>query len=141
MKAHKFLAEFGVDEAKRILAGANWENVAYSNGHYYSHSCSKNDVNLEELKQIVDSLELIINDFESVEIAEYEYMICGSQNEPYWIRLKQAIADHEYIEAIKKINGYGGIGIAKLIEQSVFGESLDLSKAISDYEAANNESN
>ena len=29
--------------------------------------------------------------FESVEIAEYEYMICASQSEPFWIEVKQAI--------------------------------------------------
>ena len=28
---------------------------------------------------------------ESVEIAEYEYMICASQSEPFWIEVKQAI--------------------------------------------------
>lgn len=34
---------------------------------------------------------LIQHWFESVEIAEYEYMICASQLEPFWIEVKQAI--------------------------------------------------
>ena len=34
---------------------------------------------------------LIEHWFESVEIAEYEYMICASQSEPFWIEIKQAI--------------------------------------------------
>ena len=49
----------------------------------------------EQLKQIVESHELIKKDFESVEMAEYEYMISASYNEPYWVRVKQAIADVE----------------------------------------------
>lgn len=59
MNAHKFVAEKGIDEAKRVLEGAHWENIAYSNGHYYSQSCSENDVNLEELKQMVESVEIV----------------------------------------------------------------------------------
>ncbi|WP_313043258.1 hypothetical protein [Acinetobacter sp.] len=35
----------------------------------------------------------IIEEFESVEIAEYEYMISASYDDPYWIRVKQAILD------------------------------------------------
>lgn len=59
MNAHKFVASKGIDEAKRVLEGAHWENIAYSNGHYYSQSCSGNDVNMEELKQVVESFELV----------------------------------------------------------------------------------
>ena len=53
------------------------------------------DLNYTYLKRIVDSYELIKKDFESVEMAEYEYMVSASYNEPYWVRLKQAIADVE----------------------------------------------
>lgn len=48
-----------------------------------------------ELKRLVESHELIKKDFESVEMAEYEYMISASHDEPYWIRVRQAIADVE----------------------------------------------
>ena len=35
----------------------------------------------------------IIEKFESIEMAEYEYMISASYDDPYWIRVKQAILD------------------------------------------------
>ena len=35
----------------------------------------------------------IIEEFESVEMAEYEYMVSASYSDPYWIRVKQAILD------------------------------------------------
>lgn len=50
---------------------------------------------LFDLKRLVESHELIKKDFESVEMAEYEYMISASHDEPYWIRVRQAIADVE----------------------------------------------
>ena len=53
------------------------------------------DLNYTYLKRIIDSYELIKKDFESVEMAEYEYMVSASYNEPYWVRVKQAIADVE----------------------------------------------
>ena len=53
------------------------------------------DLNYSYLKRIIDSYELIKKDFESVEMAEYEYMVSASYNEPYWVRVKQAIADLE----------------------------------------------
>ena len=53
------------------------------------------DLNYTYLKRIIDSYELIKKDFESVEMAEYEYMVSGCYSEPYWIRIKQAIADVE----------------------------------------------
>lgn len=34
---------------------------------------------------------LIEHWFESVEIAEYEYMICANQSEPFWVEVKKAI--------------------------------------------------
>lgn len=38
-----------------------------------------------------EAIKLIEHWFESVEIAEYEYIICASQLEPFWIEVKQAI--------------------------------------------------
>ena len=38
-----------------------------------------------------EAIKLIEHWFESVEIAEYEYMICASQLEHFWIEVKQAI--------------------------------------------------
>ena len=38
-----------------------------------------------------EAIKLIEHWFESVEIAEYEYMICASQLEPFWVEVKKAI--------------------------------------------------
>lgn len=47
---------------------------------------------LEDKKRLAESRK-IIEEFESVEMAEYEYMISASYDDPYWIRVKQAILD------------------------------------------------
>lgn len=38
-----------------------------------------------------EAIKLIEQWFESVEIAEYEYMICASKSEPFWVEVKKAI--------------------------------------------------
>ncbi|WP_025094580.1 hypothetical protein [Acinetobacter soli] len=74
MNAHKFVAQKGIDEAKRVFDGAHWENIAYSNGHYYSQSCSENDVNLEELKQVVDSIDYLNEWYEGKIDGAYDHV-------------------------------------------------------------------
>ena len=39
------------------------------------------------------------------------------------------------VESVDEINGFGGIGMAKLINQTVDGDHLDLEQAIADYES------
>ena len=84
MKANEFIKKFGWDRAKREVALIG--TIAMM--------CGDNDFN-NDLKRLVESHELIRKDFESVEMAEYEYMISASYNESYWVRVKQAIADVE----------------------------------------------
>lgn len=43
----------GIKKAREIIAGAHWENISYSNGSYYSHSCGKNDICLEDLRTAI----------------------------------------------------------------------------------------
>ena len=38
-----------------------------------------------------EAVRLIERWFESVETAEYEYMICASQSEPFWVEIRKAI--------------------------------------------------
>lgn len=38
-----------------------------------------------------EAIRLIERWFESVEIAEYEYMICTSQSEPFWVEVRKTI--------------------------------------------------
>ena len=79
MKATEFFKSMGMDAVKGFI----------KNGNIRSPETEL------ELKRLVASHELVERDFESVEIAEYEYMISASHDEPYWIRVKQAIADVE----------------------------------------------
>lgn len=48
----------------------------------------------DELARL-DESKRIIAEFESVEMAEYEYLVSASYNDPYWQRVKQAIKDCE----------------------------------------------
>ena len=79
-KAAEFVKQHGWEYAKHILT---------------EDAPLVMDLNYSYLKRIIDSYELIKKDFESVEMAEYEYMVSASYNEPYWVRVKQAILDVE----------------------------------------------
>ena len=79
-KAVEFVKQYGWEYAKHILTDDAPLVI---------------DLNYSYLKRIIDSYELIKKDFESVEMAEYEYMVSASYNESYWVRVKQAIADLE----------------------------------------------
>ena len=79
-KAVEFVKQYGWEYAKHILTDDAPLVI---------------DLNYTYLKRIIDSYELIKKDFESVEMAEYEYMVSASYNEPYWVRVKQAILDVE----------------------------------------------
>lgn len=119
MNAHKFVAEKGIDEAKRVLEGAHWENIAYSNGHYYSQSCSENDVNLEELKQVVKSLDTIDRLF-GPDQAKHTMKIAkeiGYTSD--YEQIKQAIADYKLVESHKQVKCEVSFGIALQSNQSI----------------------
>ena len=79
MKANEFFKAMGINAVRQFLEN---ENIRTKEMH-------------DELKRLVESHAMIEKDFESVEIAEYEYMVSGCYSEPYWIRIKQAIADVE----------------------------------------------
>ena len=87
MKASEFVKKFGPKSAKYWIDHFNNVNTLpdeFINTEF-----------LDDLKRLVDSHELIIKDFESIEIAKYEYMVSGSYSDTYWIQVKQAIADVE----------------------------------------------
>ena len=79
MKANEFFKAMGLKAVKQFLEN---DNIRTKEMH-------------DDLKRLVESHAMIEKDFESVEIAEYEYMVSGCYSEPYWIRIKQAIADVE----------------------------------------------
>ena len=98
MKANEFVKKFGWDAAIDLWCGVF---DLYNNGLQILNGlvCSYPDdqflFDLVDLKRLVESHAMIEKDFESVKIAEYEYMVSGCYSEPYWIRIKQAIADVE----------------------------------------------
>ena len=79
MKANEFFKAMGINAVRQFLEN---DNIRTKEMH-------------DDLKRLVESHAMIEKDFESVEIAEYEYMVSGCYSEPYWIRIKQAIADVE----------------------------------------------
>ena len=79
MKANEFFKAMGINAVMQFLEN---DNIRTKEMH-------------DDLKRLVESHAMIEKDFESVEIAEYEYMVSGCYSEPYWIRIKQAIADVE----------------------------------------------
>ena len=91
MKANEFIKKFGWGTSKFCL-----DNCLSPNDKWFMHEGeSIYDEDFDELKRLVESHEIIQKDFESVEMADYEHMISGCYSDPYWIRVKQAIADVE----------------------------------------------
>ena len=104
MKANKFVKKHGWEAVAHALKTApenhdfqstDLEPILAKDGSIVGFDCKVHTVDFAEVKRLVESYELIVKDFESVEIAEYEYMVSASYNEPYWVRVKQAIADVE----------------------------------------------
>ena len=97
MKANEFVKKFGWNDARVCIL-----NCACPEDRWFMrHGDLVSDQDFDDLKRLVESHELIKKDFESVEMAEYEYMISASYNEPYWVRVKQAIAD---VESCMEVN-------------------------------------
>lgn len=66
MNAHKFVASKGIEEAKRVLGGApDWANFWISRDQYHGHIISfpnmtgHYSIDLSELKQVVESVEIV----------------------------------------------------------------------------------
>ncbi len=98
MTANEFVKKYGFNGAYKLRQGLFnlfENNLCILSGSVCRLSDNEPLFSLGELKRLVESHELIRKDFESVEMAEYEYMISASYNESYWVRVKQAIADVE----------------------------------------------
>lgn len=55
MKATEFVKKYGIDEAKRVIKDAHWENISYGDGQYYSYSQGQGDVSLDDLRAVIHS--------------------------------------------------------------------------------------
>lgn len=111
MNAHKFVAEKGVDEAKRVLSGApewtfgyDYIDNEYFNGADIQDGYSIEHCNgcflVEELKQVVESVELV-DSYNGPEMAKRfieENMDCSDS-----VRLEKAIADYKLVESYKEV--------------------------------------
>ena len=64
-----------------------WFKVEYPNQHVFKESTLT-------CKSFYDGAS-VVWDYKQAEIADYEHMISGCYSDPYWIRVKQAIADVE----------------------------------------------
>ena len=96
MKANEFVKKFGLAKVRKLVHGyPNTTTYKFYNYDFEKENGECDEVYLVDLKRLIESHAMIENDFESVEIAKYEYMVSGCYSEPYWIRIKQAIADVE----------------------------------------------
>ncbi|MDS7693881.1 hypothetical protein N7562_06745 [Acinetobacter soli] len=114
MNAHKFVAEHGVEQAKSILEKASPSATHFTEalgGHYAKEVLYKSDFRWAWYDATAQAWYYDIAEKIRIELAE----------------LKQVV------ESVNKINDFGGIGLANLIDQSTYGENLDLDLAIADY--------
>lgn len=103
MNAHKFLAEHGIEEAKRVLSGApDWAKFWISRDQYHGHIISfpnmtgHYSINLSELKQVVDSIEKITASG-GIGLANLFDQSTYGEN----LDLDRAIADYKLVQAYK----------------------------------------
>lgn len=118
MKAHIFVAEKGVDKAKRVLSDSpkrsNWyqEKGKYSNDLFYCNpEIYGKAVMLSEIKQVIESIE-IVEAFSGIEQAKLYIclnnnthsvmLVCGMTSSA---KIIKAIADYELVESYKSSNG------------------------------------
>lgn len=110
MNAHKFVAEHGIDEAKRVLIGApDWAIFWISRDQYHGHIISfpnmtgHYSIKLSELRQVVESLDTIDRLF-GLDQAKHTMKIAkeiGYSSD--YEQIKQAIEDYEHVESYKQV--------------------------------------
>lgn len=112
MNAHKFVAEHGIEEAKRVLELASdaWaydaEQDCFFDGSdlqdgYLIEHCNGCFL-VEELKQMVDSI-YMVGDFGTLDKAK-KYAVSDYTAPEVKHRLEKAIADYELVESYKSSN-------------------------------------
>ena len=78
-----------------------------------------------------EAIEIVEHWFESVEIAEYEYMICASQSEPFWIEVKQAINILQEKQMISKMYSNEDIEVVHDLREDLYYLSIMYSSCVS----------
>lgn len=127
MNAHKFVAEHGVEQAKSILEKASPSATHFTEalgGHYAKEVLFKSDfrwawydataqawyyditekirIELAELKQVVESVELI-KKLGGLVAAKSALAVLEFETGAYPEQLRKAIADYELIESYKQV--------------------------------------
>ncbi|APV35043.1 hypothetical protein [Acinetobacter soli] len=113
MNAHKFVAGNGIEKATRVLNESPSNAQSYQDGYYFRTTPEFLFHNGHHHWNMTTNNGQYFKDrgFDPILISE----------------LKQVV------ESVNKINDFGGIGLANLIDQSTYGENLDLDLAIADY--------
>ncbi|MDQ8942058.1 hypothetical protein [Acinetobacter soli] len=113
MNAHKFVAEEGIEKATRVLNESPSNAQSYQDGYYFRTTPEFLFHNGHHHWNMTTNNGQYFKDrgFDPILISE----------------LKQVV------ESVNKINDFGGIDLANLIDQSTYGENLDLDRAIADY--------
>ena len=120
MNAHKFVAEHGIDEAKRVLEGVSdqCKIINISCGEYFEEPCEcckANEVLISELKQVVESVEIVDSYGGITKAKAYmtryfklngafrkDYPKTGKFITKQMSDLDKAIADYELVESHKE---------------------------------------
>lgn len=117
MNAHKFVADHGIDEAKRVLSGAPSEATHFE---FIKTAFIKTAIYMQFCGGEWFWLNTNCNEW----LLDY----------PNGITERQCLKElKQVVESVEKITALGGIGLANLIDQSTYGENLDLDRAIEDY--------
>lgn len=113
MNAHKFVAGNGIEKATRVLNESPSNAQSYQDGYYFRTTPEFLFHNGHHHWNMTTNNGQYFKDrgFDPILISE----------------LKQVV------ESVNKIDDFGGIGLANLIDQSTYGENLDLDLAIADY--------
>lgn len=94
MKASEFIKQHGLEAAKDAVVESDAYSGLWINARTLELSKyipSYDAVFIPELKTAVEAWKFLIAEFESLEMAEYEYMISASYSEPYWVKVGLAI--------------------------------------------------
>lgn len=113
MNAHKFVAGNGIEKATRVLNESPSNAQSYQDGYYFRTTPEFLFHNGHHHWNMTTNNGQYFKDrgFDPILISE----------------LKQVV------ESVNKINDFGGVGLTNLIDQSTYGENLDLDLAIADY--------
>lgn len=106
MNAHEYVAKHGVERTKECLPS------------YIKHYCGLERIFIDELKQVIASVELI-RKLGGLIAAKSALTVLEFETGTYPGKIKQAIADYELVESYKQVKVEISFGIALQSNQSI----------------------